>query len=136
MNKGFLVILAFMLFFGITQKVRAQRYRSENNLGTEEMVKFVATKDGDVLEFSWEINTTREIESIVLKKGEFYGKKVNAEIKWKTVKQFEKEDHEYVETLPQLGQLNYRLMVVGKDGSVKEYSPTYQVKKQEGTSFM
>ena len=134
MKKGPLVILAFLIL-GMTHQAM-QRYRAENNLGTEEIVKFIATKDGDALEFSWQINSTRDIESVVLKKGEFTSKKSNNQLQWKTVKQFGKEVHEYVETVPELGQLNYRLMVVGKDGSVKEYAPTFEVKKQDGGSFM
>ena len=67
--KGFILILTFALAVVFTN-AHAQRYRNQNNLGSEEMVKFVALKNGDVLEFNWVINSTRHIKTIELRKGQ------------------------------------------------------------------
>ena len=63
--KGFFLILSFAMLT-VFSNATAQRYRNKNNLGNEEMVKFIAMKNGDILEFNWVINSTRVINSIEL----------------------------------------------------------------------
>ena len=63
MMKGLVLILT-LASLSIFSNVEAQRYRNKSNLGSEEMVKFIAMKNGDIVEFKWVINSTRVIKSI------------------------------------------------------------------------
>lgn len=122
--KGLLIFLVFAsaAFFN---EATAQRYRNENNLGSEEMVKFVALKNGDIVEFNWVINSTREIKSIILKKGNLNSNSVE----WVTVKEITQEDKRYIDYLPDLGKVFYKLILTDAAGKVSEYEPEFQVKK-------
>ncbi len=89
------------------------------------MVKFIALKNGDVLEFNWMINSTRIIESIELRKGIF---NTNS-IEWETVKKIKDEDKIYVDYLPDLGQVFYKLILTDNKGVSSEYEPVFRLKK-------
>ncbi len=108
-------------------EVHAQRYRAENDLGREERVEFNAFKNGEALEFSWQISSTRQIKSVELSKGH----PDKNDITWTTVKSFEDQSAGYVDTDPELGELHYRLRVIGADGTVREYLPTFKLKKDD-----
>lgn len=126
-----LFILFTIAFLAIASEADAQRYRNQNNLGTEEMVKFIALKNGDIVEFNWTINSTREIKSIELKKGNFD----NNSIDWVTVKEITEEDKRYIDYLPSLGKVFYKLILTDASGKTSEYEPEFKVKKG-GTSLL
>ncbi len=120
-------IMAFLAFF----HANAQRYRNQSNLGYEEMVKFIAWKNGDIVEFNWEIKSTRNIAIIELKKGN-----MNANsIEWETVKKIKDDEKKYVDYLPNLGKVFYKLIVIDDAGRGIEYDPIFKVKKG-GTSLL
>lgn len=128
--KGLVLIFTIVLvaFFS---DANAQRYRNQNNLGTEEMVKFIALKNGDIVEFNWTINSTRAIKSIELKKGN-----LNAtSIEWVTVKQITEDDKKYIDYMPDLGKVFYKLILTDETGKVSEYEPEFKVKKG-GTALL
>jgi hypothetical protein len=128
--KGLVLIFTFVLmaFFG---DANAQRYRNQNNLGTEEMVRFIALKNGDIVEFNWTINSTRAIKSIELKKGNLNA----SSIEWVTVKQITEEDKKYIDYMPDLGKVFYKLILTDETGKVSEYEPEFKVKKG-GTALL
>lgn len=89
------------------------------------MVKFIALKNGDIVEFNWVINSTRIIKSIELRKGS-----LNANsIEWETVKKISDEDKKYVDYLPDLGQVFYKLILTDDNGTTSEYEPEFRLKK-------
>jgi hypothetical protein len=122
--KGFFLILTFALL-AVFSNATAQRYRNQNNLGNEEMVKFIAMKNGDILEFNWVINSTRVIKSIELRKGHLNSNSVE----WKTVKNISEEDKKYIDYLPDLGQVFYKLILTDESGVTSEYEPEFRLKK-------
>ena len=122
--KGFFLILTFALL-AVFSNATAQRYRNQNNLGNEEMVKFIAMKNGDILEFNWVINSTRVIKSIELRKGHLNSNSVE----WKTVKKISDEDKKYIDYLPDLGQVFYKLILTDESGVTSEYEPEFKLKK-------
>ena len=122
--KGFFLILTFALL-AVFSNATAQRYRNQNNLGNEEMVKFIAMKNGDILEFNWVINSTRVIKSIELRKGHLNSNSVE----WKTVKKISDEDKKYIDYLPDLGQVFYKLSLTDESGVTSEYEPEFRLKK-------
>ena len=122
--KGFFLILTFALLT-VFSNAAAQRYRNKNNLGNEEMVKFIAMKNGDILEFNWVINSTRVIKSIELRKGHLNSNSVE----WKTVKKISEEDKKYIDYLPDLGQVFYKLILTDESGVTSEYEPEFRLKK-------
>lgn len=128
--KGLLLLLtvAFVLVF---TEADAQRYRNQNNLGSEEMVKFIALKNGDIVEFNWTINSTREIKTIELKKGNLNSNSID----WVTVKTITDEDKKYIDYLPDLGKVFYKLILTDDAGKTSEYEPEFQVKKG-GTTLL
>lgn len=122
--KGLFLILT-VLTLTICSNAEAQRYRNKSNLGNEEMVKFIALKNGDIVEFNWVINSTRIIKSIELRKGS-----LNANsIEWETVKKISDEDKKYVDYLPDLGQVFYKLILTDDNGTTSEYEPEFRLKK-------
>jgi len=125
--KGFILILTFALVV-VFSNANAQRYRNQNNLGSEEMVKFVALKNGDVLEFNWVINSTRHIKTIELRKGSLNSNSVD----WETVKTITQDDKKYIDYLPDLGQVFYKLILTDESGVTSEYEPEFRLKK-DGT---
>ncbi len=125
--KGLILILSFA-FTVVFTNARAQRYRNQNNLGSEEMVKFVALKNGDVLEFNWVINSTRHIKTIELRKGSLNSNSVD----WETVKTITQDDKKYIDYLPDLGQVFYKLILTDESGVTSEYEPEFRLKK-DGT---
>ena len=122
--KGFFLILTFALLAAFSNAT-AQRYRNQNNLGNEEMVKFIAMKNGDILEFNWVINSTRVIKSIELRNGHLNSNSVE----WKTVKNISEEDKKYIDYLPDLGQVFYKLILTDESGVTSEYEPEFKLKK-------
>ena len=125
--KGFILIFTFALVV-VFSNANAQRYRNQNNLGSEEMVKFVALKNGDVLEFNWVINSTRHIKTIELRKGSLNSNSVD----WETVKTITQDDKKYIDYLPDLGQVFYKLILTDESGVTSEYEPEFRLKK-DGT---
>ena len=89
------------------------------------MVKFIAMKNGDILEFNWVINSTRVIKSIELRKGYLNSNSVE----WKTVKKISEEDKKYIDYLPDLGQVFYKLILTDESGVTSEYEPEFRLKK-------
>ena len=128
--KGAILILTFV-FMAVFSDADAQRYRNRSNLGSEEMVKFIAMKNGDIVEFNWTINSTRIIKSIELQKGNFSDDR----IEWKTVKKIGEEDKKYVDYLPDLGKVFYKLILTDDTGKKSEYEPVFKIKKG-GTAML
>ena len=128
--KGLFLVFAFVLLLVYTN-ADAQRYRNKSNLGSEELVKFIATKDGDVLEFFWEIKSTRDIKSIEIQKGNLRTKSVE----WETIKSITEDDKKYVDFLPNLGKVFYKLILTDASGETSEYNPIFKVKKDGLTAL-
>ena len=122
--RGQILIFSIMALLAFSH-ADAQRYRNQSNLGYEEMVKFIAWKNGDIVEFNWEIKSTRNIAHIELKKGN-----INANsIEWETVKEIKDDEKKYVDYLPDLGKVFYKLIVIDDTGKGIEYDPIFKVKK-------
>ena len=128
--KGLFIILSF-IFLSIFSSAEAQRYRNQSNLGNEELVRFIAMKNGDIVEFNWVINSTRVIKSIELRKGNV----LSNSIEWKTVKQITEEDKKYIDYLPDLGEVHYKLILTDESGKTSEYEPEFRIKK-DGTALL
>lgn len=126
--KYAVVLISFFILF-MAGDVYGQRYRNQPNLGAEEMVKFIALRNGDIVEFNWSINSTRIIKTIELKKGNIE----ENSIEWITVKTITPEDKKYIDYLPELGQVYYKLILTDEAGKTSEYEPVFQVKKGETT---
>jgi len=124
-----LVLILTLVLLSIFSNVEAQRYRNKSNLGNEEMVKFIALKDGDIIEFNWLINSTRVIKSIELKKGYLNSNSV----KWETVKKISEEDKNFIDYLPDLGKVFYKLILTDENGKASEYEPEFKLKKGGGS---
>jgi len=122
--KGLFLIL-IVLMLSVFTNAEAQRYRNQSNLGNEEMVKFIALKNGDILEFNWVINSTRVIKSIELRKGSMNSNS----IEWETVKKISDEDKKYIDYLPDLGKVFYKLILTDANGTTSEYEPEFRLKK-------
>jgi hypothetical protein len=122
--KGLFLILT-LVFLSIFSNVEAQRYRNQSNLGNEEMVRFIAMKNGDIVEFNWVINSTRVIKSIELRKGNVGSNS----IEWITVKQISEDDKKYIDYLPDLGKVYYKLILTDESGKTSEYEPEFKLKK-------
>ena len=122
--KGLFLILTVVMLSVFTN-ADAQRYRNQSNLGNEEMVKFIALKNGDILEFNWIINSTRIIKTIELRKGSVTANS----IEWETVKHISEEDKKYIDYLPDLGQVFYKLILTDANGTTSEYEPEFRLKK-------
>lgn len=122
--KGLVLILT-LASLSIFSNAEAQRYRNNSNLGNEEMVKFIAMKNGDILEFNWVINSTRVIKSIELRKGILNSNS----IEWETVKKISEEDKRYIDYMPDLGQVFYKLILTDDSGKASEYEPEFRLKK-------
>lgn len=120
-----LVLVLILAFLSVFSNANAQRYRNKSNLGNEEMVKFIAMKNGDILELNWVINSTRIIKTIELRKGSLSAKS----IKWETVKQITDDDKKYIDYLPDLGKVFYKLILTDESGKTSEYEPTFKLKK-------
>lgn len=129
--KGSFILLT-LVALGVCFNAEAQRYRNQSNLGSEEMVKFIAMKDGDVLEFNWEIKSTRDIKTIEIKKGNINAKSVE----WETVKSITNEDEKYVDMLPNLGKVFYKLILTDAKGIASEYTPEFKLKKDETSASL
>ena len=128
--KGLVLILTLALL-SIFSNAEAQRYRNKSNLGSEEMVKFIAMKNGDILEFNWVINSTRVIKTIELRKGILNSNS----IEWETVKEITDEDKKYIDYMPDLGQVFYKLILTDESGVSSEYEPEFKLKKG-GTALL
>ncbi len=126
-----LVIVATLAFLSVFTNADAQRYRNKSNLGNEEMVKFIAMKNGDILELNWVINSTRSIKSVELRKGSLNAKSVT----WETVKKITDDDKRYIDYLPDLGKVFYKLILTDASGQTSEYEPTFKLKKG-GTALL
>ena len=128
--KGLILILTLILL-SIFSTAEAQRYRNQSNLGNEEMVRFIAMKNGDIVEFNWSINSTRVIKTIELQKGNVSANS----IEWITVKQISDEDKKYIDYLPDLGEVHYKLILTDENGKTSEYEPEFRLKK-DGTALL
>jgi len=128
--KGLFLIVT-LIFLSIFSTAEAQRYRNQSNLGNEEMVKFIAMKNGDIVEFNWVINSTRVIKSIELRKGNVSSNS----IEWITVKEISEEDKKYIDYLPDLGKVYYKLILTDDSGKTSEYEPEFKLKK-DGTALL
>ena len=128
--KGVLLLLT-IAFVTVFADANAQRYRNQSNLGNEEMVKFIALKNGDIVEFNWTINSTREIKTIELKKGNIS----ESSVEWVTVKEITPEDKKYIDYLPDLGKVFYKLILTDDTGKTSEYEPEFRIKKG-GTALL
>ena len=95
------------------------------------MVKFIAIKNGDILEFNWIINSTRVIKLIELRKGIMNSNS----IEWETVKKISEEDKTYIDYMPDLGQVFYKLILTDESGKASEYDPEFKIKK-DGSSLL
>jgi len=125
--KKIIKILALGIFITILSKSEtfAQRYSHDNSLGGIENVRFVAERNGGVIEFTWNIQTTREITAVEVRKGII---STDEEIAWEVLKEFNVEESTYVDYDPSTGKLYYKLVLIGSDGTAREYEPKYMVK--------
>ncbi len=128
--KGFYLLLT-LASLSIFSNADAQRYRNKSNLGYEEMVKFIALRDGDIVEFKWVINSTRVIKSIELRKGNL----ISNSVEWETVKKITDEDKKYIDYMPDLGQVFYKLILIDDSGTTSEYEPEFRL-KNDGASLL
>lgn len=128
--KGLFLILTLALI-SVFSNADAQRYRNQSNLGNEEMVRFIAMKNGDIVEFNWVINSTRVIKSIELRKGNV----TSNSIEWITVKKISDEDKKYIDYLPDLGKVYYKLILTDNNGKTSEYEPEFRL-KEGGTTLL
>ncbi len=115
----------FLLFLGTIQESQAQRYSHDNTLGGIENVRFVALRNGGIIEFSWNIQSTREITTVEVMRGQFNDKD---EIQWESLRRFDSSESTYVDYDPNSGKMFYKLVLIGKDGNAREYEPKYLVK--------
>lgn len=106
-----------------------QRYRNQSSVAQQEVVKFIAQRNGDIVEFNWTINSPRVIKTIELKKGNM----TDNSVEWITVKTISAEDKKYIDFLPSLGHVYYKLILTDEAGKTSEYEPEFQVKKGETT---
>ena len=88
-------------------------------------------KNGDIVEFNWVINSTRVIKSIELRKGNVSSNS----IEWITVKEISEEDKKYIDYLPDLGKVYYKLILTDDSGKTSEYEPEFKLKK-DGTALL
>lgn len=123
--KVFFLIFT-IAFISIFSSAEAQRYRNKSNLGSEERVKFIALKNGDIVEFNWSINSTRIIKSIELRKGIV----TTDAIDWVTVKKITNDEKKYIDYLPDLGIVQYKLILTDDNGMTSEYEPVFKLKKR------
>ena len=120
------ILLPGLLFACLNNtNVLAQRYSHDNSLGGIENVKFVAERNGGTIEFSWNIQTTREISAVEVQKGTI---NEYEEINWQVVKEFSIDESTFVDYDPSTGKLYYKLVLIGKDGTAREYEPKYLIK--------
>lgn len=117
--------LAAMLFLALGEQVFAQRYSHDNTLGGIENVRFTAKRNGGTIEFNWNIQSTREITSVEVMRGQFNERD---EISWELLKKFDISESTYVDYDPNSGKMFYKLVLIGKDGTAREYEPKYTVK--------
>ena len=108
----FAPLIIAILCFSAEQSV-AQRYSHENTLGGIENVKFFAHRNGGIIEFDWDIRTTREIVSIEVMRGEEDQSEI---IQWELLKKLEASENTFVDYDPKSGKMHYKLVLVGKDG--------------------
>ena len=125
--KSILKILTFCFAFALLSNTNsfAQRYSHDNALGGIENVKFVAQRNGGTIEFTWNIQTTREITAVEFKRGIINN---DEEITWEVIKAFDPSESAYTDYDPSYGKLYYKLVLIGKDGTAREYEPKYLVK--------
>lgn len=120
---GFVVAAVFLVLQ--FQEAHAQRYSQDNSLGGIENVRFVAQRNGGTIEFNWNIQSTREITSVEVMRGQFNERD---EISWELLKKFDTSESTYVDYDPNSGKMLYKLVLIGKDGTAREYEPKYRVK--------
>ena len=120
-----ILIIGFTIMLLANEQSLAQRYSHDNSLGGIENVKFVAQRNGGTIEFSWNIQTTRDIASIEFKRGEINN---DEEITWELLKAFDISESTYTDYDPSYGKLFYKLVLIGTDGTAREYEPKYKVK--------
>ncbi|MGF1637013.1 MAG: hypothetical protein ACFCUU_08075 [Cyclobacteriaceae bacterium] len=123
MHKLIAVLVLLLAIWLSSNDLMAQRYKRDA-IGTMEMVKFEAYRNGGMIEFQWDINTTREIKEVEIQKG----KLLTNEVSWTTVKKVEEGETTFVEYDPDSGQMFYKLILVSEDGTVREYNPTFKIK--------
>lgn len=117
--------VAAILLVGFSFQSHAQRYSEGNTLGGIENVRFNAFRNGGIIEFSWNIQSTREIASVEVMRGQFNERD---EISWELLKKFEALESTFVDYDPNSGKMFYKLVLVGKDGTAREYEPKYRIK--------
>lgn len=128
MRKPFysLVILLIIGALTIDSDIAfAQRYSHENSIGGVENVKFYAERNGNVIEFKWNVRTTRDIVSIEVQKGI---PDQRDEIEWKLLRKMEASANTCIDYEPRSGRMFYKLILIGKDGTAREYKPEFGIK--------
>ncbi|MCK5700069.1 MAG: hypothetical protein KAI29_02915, partial [Cyclobacteriaceae bacterium] len=63
------------------------------------------------------------------------GNLISNSIEWETVKEISEEDKKYVDYMPDLGQVFYKLILIDDNGTSSEYEPEFRLKK-DGTSLL
>jgi len=106
-------------------EVMAQRYSRESSIGGVENVRFVAQRNGGIIEFSWEVRTTRDIVSIELKKGI---PDRRDEVQWELMDTLEADKKSYTDFQPRSGKMFYKLVLIDKEGTAREYTPQFGLK--------
>jgi hypothetical protein len=125
-----LLICSLVIFtlLTLTQfEASAQRFRLEELNNQEVELQFDAIKNKDQINFQWQTSTQVNIQSFELRKGMENGRYVD----WETltvVKNIESNKiYQFVDNLPVLGEMHYRLKLIAADGSSFEFSPIFKL---------
>lgn len=126
-----LFAFVFTIILGVINESNAQRFRLEEDDGTQLEVSFDAYRLNNTIQFVWNTNTESNISAYEIVKGTENGKYLD----WETVavvnvNRSNANDYTYVEDTPVLGEMHYRLKILAPDGSSVEYSPLYKVSKR------
>ncbi|MCC5930056.1 MAG: hypothetical protein JJU28_12475 [Cyclobacteriaceae bacterium] len=123
--KGLFGLFLISAWFSLFQcyEAQAQRYKRDE-LATMENVKFEAFRNGGTIEFIWDINSTRDIKNIEIRKGSAEPGKLN----WSLVKRLKEDEDSFTEFNPSLGEMHYKLVLIAEDGTEREYLPEFKLK--------
>lgn len=120
-----ILLVSSILIIGSASISFAQRYSHDNSIGGVENVKFYAERNGNVIEFKWNVRTTREIVSIEVQKGIPDRRE---EIEWQLLRKLEADANTCIDYEPRSGRMFYKLILIGKDGTAREYKPEFGIK--------
>jgi len=120
-------LLVFALYLGVQEPIFAQRLKNKSIVGDAEIVHFEASRVGNIIEFTWRINTTRNIVTIEIRKG-IPERINNDQLDWELLKEVDKGENKCFDYNPDEGQMFYKLILKDINGVSTEYEPKYTVK--------